>query len=420
MTTIKKRPSMLQPYRVLDLTDEKGFCCGRILGDLGADVIKVERPSGDASRNIGPFYKDIKHAEKSLYWFAFNANKRGITLNIETADGQEIFKRLVERADFVIESLAPGYLDELGLGYSALSQINPRIILTSITPFGQSGPYRNFKGSDIVCWALSGYMYLLGDPDRPPVRISYPHAYVYGGAQGAAASLIAHYRRELTGKGQHVDASIQEFLTVTTEEVPNYWIMNQVFRQRAGSFRKRPTTGVLRRIVWPCKDGYVVYLILGGIPGVKNMQPLVEWMDSEGLVTKELKEIDWYSFSIATVNQELLDTISEPISEFFLRHTIAELSDGARERGIMLYGVSTVKDIAEDSQLKARDYWIELEHPELGASITYPNAFAKFSVADCGLFRRAPLVGEHNEEIYVKELGYSKEHLSLLKQGGII
>ncbi|MFC1968926.1 CaiB/BaiF CoA transferase family protein [Chloroflexota bacterium] len=420
MTATKKRPSMLQPYRVLDLTDEKGFCCGRMLGDMGADVIKIERPGGDASRSIEPFYHDIEQAETSLYWFAFNANKRGITLNIETAEGQEIFKRLVERADFVIESFTPGYLDELGLDYSTLSGINPRIILTSITPFGQTGPYAKFKGPDIVCWALSGYMYLLGDPDRPPVRISYPHAYVYGGAQGAAASLIAHYHRERTGRGQHIDASIQEYLTVATEEVPNFWLMNQCIRQRAGPFRKRPNTGVLRRLVWPCKDGHVVYLILGGRPGLRNMQPLVAWMDSEGLAPAELKETDWNSFNISTVDQEILDAISKPVSEFFQRHTMAELSDGARDRGIMLYGVSTVKNIIEDTQLSARDYWTELEHPELGTSITYPNAFAKFSEADYGLFRRAPLIGEHNEEIYVEELGYSMEDLGIFKQKGVI
>lgn len=132
----QENESLLSPYRVLDLTDEKGFFCGRILGDLGADIIKVEPPSGDSSRRISPFYHDIPDPEKSLYWFAYNANKRGITLNIETTDGKEIFKRLVTTADFIIESFPPGYMDKIGLGYDALSEINPRIILTSITPFG--------------------------------------------------------------------------------------------------------------------------------------------------------------------------------------------------------------------------------------------------------------------------------------------
>ena len=141
----EKQETMLSPYRVLDLTDEKGLLCGKILGDLGADVIKIERPGGDPARNIGPFYHDEPDPEKSLFWFALNTSKRGITLDIEKADGKEIFKKLVKSADFVIESFAPGYLDKLGLGYSELERLNPGIIMVSITPFGQTGPMRTIR-----------------------------------------------------------------------------------------------------------------------------------------------------------------------------------------------------------------------------------------------------------------------------------
>jgi crotonobetainyl-CoA:carnitine CoA-transferase CaiB-like acyl-CoA transferase len=193
---VKKNPdSLLSPFRALDLTDEKGFLCGRILGDLGADVIKIEKPGGDPARDIGPFYHDIPDPEKSLFWFAFNANKRGITLDIENPDGQEIFKQLVKSADFAIESFPPGYMDSLGLGYLALSEINPKIILTSITPFGQTGPYKDYKASDLIAMAMGGQMYLCGDPDRPPVRVSFPQAYCHAGAQGAMGTMIAHIHR---------------------------------------------------------------------------------------------------------------------------------------------------------------------------------------------------------------------------------
>src|SRR4030042_5378186 len=170
----EKREGMRSPYRVLDLTDEKGLLCGKLLADLGADVMKIERPGGDPARNIGPFYHDIPHPEKSLYWFFYNANKRGITLNIETNDGKEILKRLVKSADFILESFKPGYMDSLGLGYSALSEINPRIIMTSITPFGPDGPYGKFKSADIVNQALSGWMNRCGDDDRAPVQMGIP------------------------------------------------------------------------------------------------------------------------------------------------------------------------------------------------------------------------------------------------------
>ena len=136
MTENQKKESMLGPYRVLDLSDEKGLLCGKILGDLGADVLKVEKPSGDSARKLGPFYHDEPDPEKSLFWFALNTSKRGVTLDIDTADGREIFKKLVKKADFVIETFKPGYLESLGLGYKDLEKINPAVILVSITPFG--------------------------------------------------------------------------------------------------------------------------------------------------------------------------------------------------------------------------------------------------------------------------------------------
>lgn len=158
---------LMSPFRVLDLTDEKGLLCGKVLASMGAEVIKVEPLGGDAARNIPPFYHDIAHPEKSLFYMAYNTNKKSITLDIETPDGQMIFKRLVALSDFVIESYEPGYLDKLGLGYEQLSKINSRIILTSISPLGQKGPYSHYKSSDLMCVAMSGFLYLTGDTARP-------------------------------------------------------------------------------------------------------------------------------------------------------------------------------------------------------------------------------------------------------------
>jgi benzylsuccinate CoA-transferase BbsE subunit len=230
-----KTESMLSPYRVLDLTDEKGLLCGKILGDMGADVIKIEKPGGDAARSIGPFYHDEPHSEKSLFWFSLNTSKRGITLNIETADGREIFKRLVQTADFVIESFAPGYLDKLGLGYMALDKIKPGIIMVSITPFGQTGPYRDYKTSDIVAWAMSGEMSGWGDIDRPPVRISnHSQSYLNAAADGAIGALVALYQRWAMGEGQHIDVSIQEALSIMDGDN-----RNPAWSRNPGAVRKR-------------------------------------------------------------------------------------------------------------------------------------------------------------------------------------
>ena len=411
---------VLSPYQALDLTDEKGFLCGKILGDLGADVIKVEKPGGEPSRNIPPFYKDIPDPEKSLYWFAYNANKRGITLNIETADGRELFKRLVKKADFVIESFSPGYMEELGLSYSTLSKINPGIIMTSISHFGQAGPYKDYKGCDIVDWAMSGYMYLCGDPDRPPVRITFPQAYLTAGADAAAGTMIAFHHRQLTGEGQWVDVSIQQSVARYPYNAHVYWDFNQQLLRREGHMSStRGVTLVRQPQTWPCKEGAVSFSPMGGPVGAPTMRALIQWMDEEGMADDFWKNFDWESWVFGTRTQEDSNKLSECVGRFFMTHTATELYKGAKERRIMLYPLSTSKDIVENPQLAARDFWEEVDHPELNASITYPGAFLKPTEMPLNIRRRAPLIGEHNEEVY-GELGISKEELLNLKEGNII
>ncbi len=201
--------ALLSKYRVLDLCDERGALCGKILGDMGADVVKIEKPGGDRCRDIGPFYGNTPHRERSLFWFAFNNNKRGVTLNLETSAGKRIFGELVKRSDVVLESFEPGYLDKIGLGYEALRTINPKIVLTSITPFGQSGPYAGYKGTDMVVWALGGLMNLCGDADRPPLQVSLPQSFIAASTYAAEGTMIALYERGNSGLGQHVDLSAQ-------------------------------------------------------------------------------------------------------------------------------------------------------------------------------------------------------------------
>ena len=411
---------LLDSPRVLDVTDEKGYLCGKMLADLGADVIKIEKPGGDSGRRLGPFYHDIPDSEKSLYWFAYNANKRGITLNLDTSDGKELFKRLVNTADFVIESFRPGYLDEIGLGYSVLSQINPRIILASITPFGQSGPYRDYKGSDIVAMAMGGLMYLQGDPDRPPVRISFPNAYNSACGDATVATLIAHHHREATGEGQWIDVSAQDSILVSAIFVIPVWDYSREILKRAGDAQVGLAAGIQTRVIWPCEDGFVCFRLRGGADGRKVNSLLTEWMASEGKADSFIREVDWSTFDLNTISQGTLDRIQESIAKFFTTHTKAELYRQAIEKRIFLYPVSTVKDILEDPQLKARDFWVTLEHPELDTSLVYPGAFGKATEAPLQVKRRAPLIGEHNGEIYIQELGLSRDELITLKQAGII
>lgn len=411
---------LLQGYRVLDLTDEKGLLCGKILADGGADVILVEKRGGNSARNLGPFYRDIPHPDRSLFWLAFNTNKKSIALDIETRDGQELFKRLVKLSDIVVESFAPGYLDSLGIGYSTLAQVNSQIIMTSITPFGQTGPYKDYKASDIVCMAMGGYLYTLGDPDRPPVRVSFPQAYLHAASEAAAGSVIALYHREMTGEGQWVDVSIQQSVCWVTQDVQLWWDLCKVNVKRAGPLRRKPSTGLVVPIIWPCKDGYMSFLPLGGQIGGPSNRALVRWMDSEGMASRELKEIDWDMFDWAIVTEDQVTPVVNAFGKFFLAHTMAQLYEGALKNRVMLYPVNAPQDSLKDVQLTSRGYWVNLEHPELGTSLTYPGAFAKMSETPLRIQHRAPLIGEHNLEVYERELGLSKKEIATLKKAKVI
>jgi benzylsuccinate CoA-transferase BbsE subunit len=414
-----EQEAMLSPYRVLDLTDVKGLLCGKILGDMGADVIKIEKPGGDTARNIGPFYHDEPEPEKSLFWFSLNTSKRGITLNIETVDGRGILKRLIKTADFVIESFPPGYLDRLGLGYREMEKLKPGIILISITPFGQNGPYKDYKSSDIVAWAMSGEMSGWGDIDRPPVRISNtPQSYLNAGADGAIGALVALYERGNSGEGQHIDVSIQESLSLLDGDNRNpFWVFFGVTRKRGETGMPNASHTATR--LFPCKDGWVSWSHMGTSVLGPSL-PLVRWMQEEGMSTEFLDNFNWQRPDFMSISQEEMDKIDEPTARFFMTKTKAELLEGAVNRGVMMYPVATTADMLEDAQLADREFWVDVEHPELGTNITYPGAFGLCSETPPAISRRAPLIGEHNLEIYQDELGISREKLTVLKQAGII
>ncbi len=422
MTCHQDDTAALSPYRVLDLTEGGCLLTGKLLADLGAEVIKIEKPGGSPSR-IAPFYKDIPHPEKSLFWFAYNTNKKGITLDLEKADGREIFKRLVKTADVVIDSFQPGYLDQLGLGYAALMEINPTIILTSITLFGQTGPKAQFVGSDLTAWASGGYLYLSGTPDRPPVWVSFPQAGLLGGAEAATGTMSALWYRQATGEGQQVDVSIQECVASPNMECPPMWDLEKIDALRLGLGRIIPSTGVRRTLGLRCKDGDIAIFISGGSDesAVRSSNALVKWMDEEGVAPNWLKQIDWrHDYSAERVTQDFVDRVEAEFEKFTLTKTKAEIYEEGLKRRILTAPMCTAEDTFNNAQLRARDYWVELDHPELHQALTYCGPAVKLSESPMQYRFRAPLIGEHNEEIYERELGVSKSQLSLLKQAGVI
>ena len=411
---------LLAPYRVLDLTDERGLLAGKILADLGADVVQIEPPGGNPARNIGPFYGDDPQPEKSLFWWAYAANKRSITLDLEQKDGQALLKKMVAEADFLVESFTPGYLDTLGLGYDLLAEINPKLVMVSITPFGQDGPYSNYQATDIVGMALGGFMYLTGDDDRAPIRISFPHFYLHGGAAGATAAMLAHTYRITSGQGQYVDVSCQQAVAKTLAHAPQIWDIEGAILKRMGVYRQ--TSGENRvRINWPCKDGYVNYMVQGGSVAYST-RALLEWMKEDSFDTADLDTIDWEKMGYGAITPELMDQLGGPLGDFFKGHTRAELVQGSLDRRILLFPVATPSALQDHPQLEARGYFKGLEHPELGATVQYPGAFVKSGDGGdiAGIYRRPPLIGEHNTVIFQGELGITGSELESLKRSGVI
>jgi crotonobetainyl-CoA:carnitine CoA-transferase CaiB-like acyl-CoA transferase len=420
---------MLSPYRALDLTDERGLLCGQILGDLGADVIAVEPPGGSPARRIGPFYKDEPHPDRSLYWWAHSRNKRSITLDIESKEGRALLLRLVETAHFFIESDTPGAMVQRGLGYEDLAAVNPALVYVSITPFGQSGPKAGYADSDLIVWAAGGPLALTGDTDRPPVRVSVPQAYAHAGAEAAVAALIAHYERERSGRarlpdgqGQHVDVSAQmavDQATLSTAVSAALGIAD--VRRSSGGSKYGP---ILVRGVYPAKDGYVAISFFFGTALGPMTRKLMSYVYEAGFCDETIRDKDWVAYvELLLSGQEPeseYERVRQAIEAFTSSKTKAELLQIALERGLLIAPVTTIDEVLAREQLAARGYWRLVEHPELGESFRYPGPFAQFSATPITYRRRPPAVGEHNEEIYVGELGLSEAELRELQAKGVV
>jgi len=425
MSRLNEEKSALSHVRILDLTEGGCMLSGKLFSDMGADVIKIEPPGGSPSR-IPPYYRDIEDPQKSIFWFAYNTNKRGITLNLKTPEGQELFKKLAKTADVIIESFGVGYMDNLGLGYKDISKIKPNIIYASITPFGQSGPKAGYKASDLTLWASGGFLNDCGDPDRAPVWIGFgPQASFYGGAEAAIGAMTALWYRSRTGEGQFIDVSIQESTMSCNMNVLPMWDVNGVEFKRVGAVSFVAATRVRQPIYFKCKDGLVMILALGGNdPYASSSERLVKWMKDEGMCPDWLAKLNWWKdYNAAVLKQDLADKVGQAIEAFTMTKTKAELYEiGAfgKYKQILVAPVSNTRDISEDIQLKARQFWVNVPHPELNDSLPYCGPYIRMSETPITFRKRAPLIGEDNREIYLGELGISEANLKALQGKGVI
>ena len=414
------RGGPMSGLRVLELCNERGQFCGKLLADLGADVVKIEPPGGESTRTVGPFLDDLPHRERSIYFWHYNGSKRGITLDLESRDGQELFRRLATEADVVLESLAPGYLPSVGLSYDRLRELNPQLVMCSLTPFGQTGPWRDYATTDLLHLAAGGQMGCCGYEavdleDGPPIAPGGGQAWHIGSHYAYIAITSALIYRAATGVGQYIDASVHDACALTTENhLPTYIYTGQIVRRQTG--RHASVTPTLRTL-YRCKDGrYVNIQAVAPNVSPRQVRGLAEWMGRNGMADDLLDEAYQDPAFIQGKNAH----INELVARFVPTITQQEAFQGAQELGFPWGAIRTPDDLVDDGHLGDRKFWVQVEHPELGTTFTYPGGAAIYGHTPWRISRRAPLIGEHNQEILGAELGLTPQTLALLTENGVV
>jgi len=394
---------VLSDLRVLDISHYvAGPYCTKLLADYGAEVIKVERPGqGDGARQIGPFPGEEPHPEKSALFLYLNTNKKGITLNLKSPTGAKILNELVRETDIVVENFRPGVMPSLGLSYEALKKVNPNIIMLSISNFGQSGPYRDYKAYSATLSAVGGASYITGKPESPLRLPGYLPEYM-AGQQGFISCLLAVLGGDNGDRGQHIDLSIAESIATGLEAATILYAYTGIVRRRSFvRFMVGHPVGI-----YPCRDGHVVV-----IPGLGNMPLLAILIEQPELAEHPL-------FLNQYKRQEAPDEFDALILPWLMEHDKEDIFARAQELKMPFGVVRTIDEVVEDPHLKAREYFAEIDHPAAGRHV-YPSL--PFTEATKGAeMKRAPLLGEHNDEIYGKRLGYKEEQLAALRGEGVI
>jgi len=399
---------VLEGIRIVEYcSGVSGPYCAKILADLGAEVLKIEPPGvGDETRYMGPFAGDDPDPEKSGFFLYLNTNKRGLTLDLHKPEGKNIFFRLIRGADVLIEDRAPGYMDGIGLGYEDLEKANPGLIVSSITPFGLSGPYRDYKAYPLNTAHISGQGYLLPFPspnlDRPPVKVG-DHASEYDpGLVAAVAILAALLWKGVSGRGQFIEISKQEAL-ISMQRVESVTYANDgVYMSRTGGLNPMPG-GVL-----PCKDGYVVIIT----PQEHQWEALIRLIGNPDWSNEKWTHI------LHERNQRAQE-INDHLIEWLMQHTKEEIFHKGQALGCPVAPLLSPEDQAYSEQYAVREFFQENRHPIIGRT-QLPTTPYRFSENPWHLERSAPLRGEHNEEIYGGRLGYTAQELGKLKEEGVI
>jgi crotonobetainyl-CoA:carnitine CoA-transferase CaiB-like acyl-CoA transferase len=402
---------LLSDVKVLDLTHYiTGSYCTKLLADYGADVIKVEKPGeGDPARRMAPFYGNVPHLEKSGLFLYLNTNKRGITLNLKVRTGKKIFKELVKRVDILVENFSPRVMPELGLGYGTLENVNPKLVMTSISNFGQTGPYRDFKASELIISGMGHAMNTQGEPEREPIKMAGNLLQYNAGVMAAVATMVALFGSRLHGIGQQVDMSIMETQLCSIDRRA-FNLVGHAYNPTEVSLRSPYGAGMgFPSGNYPCKDGYFSIVgpaRLGFWPRVVDMLEMPELLEDPRFCTAE-----------AQGRQENAEAFMQIFLPWCMERTEEEILRLGQAKRVLVAPVKNARDLVDDPHMNARDYFVVIEHPATG-KIKYPGA--PFRVGNAFQIRRpAPLLGQHNEEVY-GQLGYGKEDLVKLSETGVI
>ena len=420
MTDAQTLPGPLAGLRVLELADETGQFCGKLLGDLGADVVKIEPSGGEGSRRIGPFLDDIPHPERSLSFWYYNTSKRGITLNLATADGRALFERLAAASDVILETFRPGYLASLALDHATLCRQNPGLIMCSLTPFGQTGPWRDYLSSDLLHMAAGGEMASSGYdeadvPNAPPIAPGGGNAWHMGCHFAYMAIMAALVHRTVSGLGQYIDVSIHDACALTTEAaIANYVYRGEVVRRQTG---RHHAAGATPRTQFRAKDGTYVCALIGGRLNPRFVAELADLLDSYGMAG-DLKDPKYQDQAVIAENTSHI--VDDLIANFIASLPAEEVYHAAQERGFTWGAVRAPEALLDDAHLHDRGFWKQVEHKELGRSFVYPGEAAIYNGSPWRISARAPLIGEHNAEIFCGELGLSRGELLVLAENRAI
>jgi crotonobetainyl-CoA:carnitine CoA-transferase CaiB-like acyl-CoA transferase len=389
----------LAGIRILDLADEKASFCTKLLADMGAHVIKVEKPGGDSSRKIGPFCNDTSPSPNSLSFFYNNTNKFGITLDLEHSEGQSIFRKLVRKSDVVVETFPPGYLKQIGLDYEVLNGVNSRIILVSVSGFGQRGPRRDYKPCDAVVSASGGQMHSCGSPSAAPLKAFGNQSYFTGSLFAATGILLALRNRAKTGRGEYLDISLQASVTATLEQVMVRYFSEGVIDHRRESHYWNDDFVVL-----PCRDGFMHVTLFQKWP------TLVEWLDTEEMA-EDLMDEKWLD---EDYRRKHIGHVIEVLKKWTSTHSADEIFKLAQLMRFPWAPVQSPQEILDSPQLNARNFWVKREDSDCEKMLRYPGNPCKTANESDFPANPAPLPGEHNEMIYRQELGLSGDELKRL------